>query len=81
MQRLINSLMPILLAALVIVALFFGIMLLFYLFLFIMLAGLGLYLFNWVKFKFFPPKIRSHAKPSSQQSGRIIDADEWEEKK
>lgn len=77
MQKLINSLMPFLLAGIAIVAFAFGVMLLAYLFLFGALIGISLFVINWLRNKFYPPKtIKPH---DSTKTGRIIDSKDWKE--
>jgi hypothetical protein len=76
MQRLINQLIPFLLLGIAIVAFAFGIVLLAYLFFFGAIIGAILFLFNWIKAKFFPSKT---LKSKPMKSGRIIDSDDWKE--
>jgi hypothetical protein len=50
----------------------FGMFLLAYLFLIAAVVGIIFYLYNWVRLRFFAPKVKPQ-----QPSGRIIDTDEW----
>ncbi len=74
MKRLLNSVLPFILIGIAIVAFAFGIMLLAYLFFFGAIIGFILFIFHWLKQKFFPPKAVSHPE---KKAGRIIDSDEW----
>ena len=76
MQRLINQLIPFILLGIALVVFAFGIVLFVYLFIFGAAIGLILYLFNWVKGRFFPKK---DVPPEQMKVGRIIDSDDWKE--
>ncbi|VVC76873.1 hypothetical protein AQUSIP_22000 [Aquicella siphonis] len=76
MQRLVNQIVPFILAGVAIVAFAFGIMLLAYLFLFGALVGFILFLIAWIRSRFFAPKTVSRPRKTS---GRIIDSDDWKE--
>lgn len=73
MNRLFRQITPFLIAGIGIAAFIFGMMLLMYLILFGILVGSVLYLANWIRLKFFPPK-----QPSAKKSaGRVIDSTDW----
>jgi hypothetical protein len=74
MRRLINQILPFMFIGVAVVAFAFGIMLLAYLFFFGAIVGMILFLFNWIRQKFFATKkmIKTKKKP-----GRIIDSDNW----
>lgn len=74
MQKLVNQIIPFLLAGVAIVAFTFGIMLLAYLFLFGAAIGFVLFLISWIRQRFFAPK--TPVKPQ-KPSGRIIDSNDW----
>lgn len=57
MQRLVNQIVPFILAGVAIVAFAFGIMLLAYLFLFGALVGFILFLIAWIRSRFLRPKL------------------------
>lgn len=73
MDKLFKQLAPFIMVGIILVVLFFGIMLLAYLFILGATIGLILFALRFIQKKFFPPKKVS--KPRT--SGRIIDSDEW----
>ena len=73
-MRLINRLIPFLIAGILLAAIAFGLVLLAYLFLIGTVAGMILYAVAWVRERFFTPK--KPARPP-KTSGRVIDSDEW----
>jgi len=82
MRAFINKLIPFVFLGIAIVAFAFGIVLLAYLFIFGALIGFILYLFYWIKHKFFPPKIqRIDRRTKKPKSDRIIDSDYWKHDK
>ncbi len=74
MKQLLNRILPFIFVGIAMVALAFGIMLLAYLFFFGALIGFILYIFFWIKEKFFPNKTLTK---TTKKSGRIIDSDDW----
>lgn len=77
MQRLLNQLVPFILAGIALVAFAFGIVLLAYLFLFGAILGFILFIISWIRNRFFPPK--TITRDTRKKSGRIIDSDDWKE--
>lgn len=75
MKHFLNQLIPFVLAGIAIVAFAFGIILLAYLFLFGALVGFALFLFAWIRQKFFAPK--TVIKPTPKKTGRTIDSNDW----
>lgn len=74
MHRFLKQLVPFILIGIAVVAFFFGIMLLAYLFFFGATLGFLLFIITWIKEKLFPPKTPSVHK---KHTGRIIDSDDW----
>ncbi len=72
-MSLLKRLTPFLLAGVVLAVLAFGLILLAYLFVIGSLIGMILFIFNWVRERFFTPVKTSQPKPS----GRVIDTDDW----
>lgn len=75
MKKILNQLIPFLLAGIAIVALVFGIMLLAYLFFFGAIVGFILFIIAEIRQRFFPNK--TVVKTQKKTSGRIIDSDDW----
>lgn len=74
MQQLFNRVIPFIMLGIALVAFAFGIVLLAYLFVFGAIIGLVLYIFTWIKVKFFEPK---SIKKTPAKPGRTIDSDDW----
>lgn len=76
--QLLNQVIPLILLALIVLALSFGFMLILYLILFGFIFSLLLYIFNRVKTAFFAKK-----KPvkRTKEQGRIIDSNDYTELK
>lgn len=74
MASFISKLLPFIFLGIAIVAIAFGMLLLFYLFAIGALVGLILFIATWIRDKFFPPK--KLPKPT-RKSGRTIDSDDW----
>ncbi len=74
MKRLLNQLLPFLILGIALVTLVFGIVLLSYILFFGIVAGTILYIFNWVREKYF---LRKSKKKTKKSSGRVIDSDDW----
>jgi len=73
MQKLLRRITPFIILGISLVALTFGLILLFYLFLFGATVGIILYIINWIKIKY-----SSRTKtPAKTRSGRTIDSDDW----
>lgn len=72
-MRLLNRLIPFLIAGILLVAMAFGLVLLAYLFLIGAVTGLILFVISWIRERFFSTR---KTKPT-QPSGRVIDSDEW----
>lgn len=75
MAQFLSRLIPFLLAGMALVAIAFGMLLLFYLFAIGAIVGLCLFLIVWVKNKLFPPS--TLPKPTTTKKGRTIDSDDW----
>jgi hypothetical protein len=75
MANIVGKFVPFLFVGIAIVAIAFGMILLFYLFAIGAIVGLILFVFSWFKEKFFPPKEPPY-KPV-QKRGRTIDSDDW----
>ena len=73
MNRISRALVPFILFGIALVAFAFSVFILAYLFLVGAAVGLVLFLFYWIREKFFAPK----PIPKSKTTGRIIDSDEW----
>lgn len=76
MTPLISRLVPFIFLGFALTALAFGIILLAYLFFFGAIIGIILFLFAWIKEKFFPKKENL----SLQRKGRIINAENWKKR-
>lgn len=76
MRNLMARLIPFFMLGIALVALFFGLVLLAYLFVFGALVGIVLFLINWVKVKFFPANTIVKREAHKQGSGNLIDHDE-----
>lgn len=76
MRRSIQTLMPFVILGVIIVILAFSVVLLAYILFFGAVIGLIFFAINWIRNKFFTPKLP--AKPR-KKSGRIIDSDDWKE--
>ena len=77
MQRLLTRLLPFLFTFLIALAFIFGMVLLFYFFLFSLALGIVLSIYRAIR-----QRLRGESPPASQhvkQSHRVIDADEWKE--
>lgn len=74
MKQLFKQLTPFLVVGIILVVLFFGIMLLAYIFLLGAILGLILFAARWIQNKFFPHKKKVAPRNTS---GRIIDSDDW----
>lgn len=75
MGKFLSRLLPFIFLGIAIVAIAFGMLLLFYLFAIGAVVGLILFLITWIKDKFFPPP--KLPKPTEKKSGRTIDSDDW----
>lgn len=73
-MSILSRLYPFILAGIVIVAFSFGVLLLAYLFLIGATIGLILFIFSWIRDRFFTSRHR-HKQPPKR--GRIIDSDDW----
>lgn len=74
MKQLFKQFAPFVVIGVILVIVFFGIMLLAYLFLIGLVLGSILYVIRLIRDQFFPsPK----QKPERKSAGRIIDSDEW----
>lgn len=72
MNRLTGQILSIVIAAMIVVALIFGLMLFAYLFLFAVLLGCIIFIIRAIRDRFF-----AKHKVKNQKQGRIIDSDEW----
>ena len=72
MNRLTGQIFSIVIAAMIVVALIFGLMLFAYIFLFAALIGCIIFLVQKIRDKFF-----SARKVKKSRQGRIIDSDDW----
>lgn len=72
-MRIIRQIAPLFLAAFILVMVMFGMVLLAYLILFILVVSSIAYLVNRIKLYFSPPQPKKPNNPS----GRVIDSDEW----
>lgn len=74
MAKFLSRLIPFIFLGIAIVAIAFGMLLLFYLFAIGATVGLILFAISWIKDRFFPPqKLPTH----KQKTGRTIDTDDW----
>ncbi len=75
MHSLFAKLIPFLLIGIALVAFAFGIVLLAYLFFLGAVVGLVLFVFTWIREKFFRKK--TNTPQTRKKAGRTIDSDDW----
>lgn len=76
MAKFLGKLLPFIFLGIAVVAIAFGMLLLFYLFAIGAFVGLILFTIAWIKNKFFPTQQK---KMPARKTGRTIDSDDWKQ--